>query len=153
MEYLGQVNNRDILYLTSINGLNTIRDILDNWNWLLVAIADNKQEFLLNGLARECLDHKVLYVCGLGEAGSKIDLEFDLEIVNRKIETNSEDYSDTPVTISHESFDEGFWFATTSACHDYVTIEKVVCINLTNKEYKSLIAVLIKNINEGWLPE
>ena len=149
---IGIVNNRQILYFDRAQFSN-----LSSWipksDWMLFAIADPEQEHLLEQLAKTCLNNGVLYVCGAGKAGSSIDNTFDFEIVDRKIEKGEDDYSDTPMTTWHEDLAEGFWYATTVASHDTLIIDTIVCINLTEHDYKSQLENLIDRINTGWLPE
>ena len=149
---IGKINDREIFYIDTINnpGWETV---LPESNWSLFAIADDKQISQLDHLAKICLDKNVLYICGAGKASSRIDDAFDIEIVDRKIEANDDNYDNTPMTTWHNDFDEGFWFASTVAYHDIILINKLVCINLTDETYRERIVDLINKINNGWLPE
>ena len=57
------------------------------------------------------------------------------------------------MTTSHEDFDEGFWFAATTAFSEFGDIEKVVCVDFTDKNVKFDLQELITKIDEGWLPD
>jgi hypothetical protein len=149
---LGIVNNRQIHYITKAQYSDLSASLPDS-NWMLFAIADQQQIPFLDALAKTCLDKGVLYICGAGKSGSQVDDAFDIEIVNRKIEANNDDYEDTPMTTWNNNFDEGFWFATTVAYNQLLPIETVVCINLTDHDYQDRISDLIHKINSGWLPE
>lgn len=150
--YIGIVNDRQVFYFDKVQ-YSAIVDLLPKTDWVLFAIADNEQISMLDRLSKFCLDNGVLYICGAGEAASRIDDAFDLEVVDRKIAAEDENYSDVPMTTWHNNFDEGFWFAATLAYHETLLIDTVVCMNLTEKDYQSRIADLISKINGGWLPE
>ena len=150
--YIGTVNDRQVLYFDKAH-YSGLGDLLPKTGWVLFAIADNEQISILDSLSKFCLDNSVLYICGAGEAASRIDDAFDLEVVDRKTAVGNENYSDVPMTTWHHDFDEGFWFAATLAYHETLPIDTVVCINLTEKNYQSRIADLISKINGGWLPE
>src|SRR5687768_8158060 len=113
---IGKINERTIFYLEVTSNV-AWSNSLPNDNWILFAIADNEQISHLKGLAKECLDKNVLYVCCAGTAADSIHLAFDLEIVRRKVASNDDNYDDTPITTGHEDLNEGFWFASTAACH------------------------------------
>jgi hypothetical protein len=149
---LGIVNKRQILYLSQAQ-YPDLSALLPDSNWMLFAIADREQVPLLDALAKTCLEKGVLYICGAGDSGSQIDDAFDIEIVNRKIAANNDDYDDTLMTTWHNNLEEGFWFATTVAYHDTIPIDTVVSLNLTEHDYQDRISDLINKINSGWIPE
>jgi len=148
---LGKIIDRQILYLIPEQN-SSWAPFLPESNWLLFAIADNPQISKVYELAKICRAKNVLYLCSASEAANEIEDIFDFEFVNRKVQTGDENYDDTPITTKHEDFDEAFWFASVVAKHEIQRIDKVICINLTDHDYKERIMHLIGKINKGWLP-
>jgi len=107
------------------------------------------------------LDSNVLYTCSAGQLGSDTEDYFDEEIVWRQVQIEErtgkpQDYETSPMTTFHRNFDEGFWFATSVAnaiaFDEYIPIDKVVCIDMTQQGVKKYLEALIDKINKGWLP-
>lgn len=149
---IGKIKDREIVYLDTVNNAH-LETALPESNWSLFAIADDEQIPQLGYLAKVCLDKNVLYICGAGQASSQIDDAFHIEICDRKIQADDDNYDNTPTTTWHSDFDEGLWFAATIVYHGMMSINTVVCINLTEINYKEKIVDLITKINHGWLPE
>ena len=59
---------------------------------------------------------------------------------------------DVLMTSWHHDFEEGFWFALTTANYENLPIETVVVANLTEDVYLPTIQRLTQKIAEGWLP-
>jgi hypothetical protein len=56
------------------------------------------------------------------------------------------------MTTWHYDFEEGLWFALTTAYHANLPIQTVVVANLTGDSYLATIQRLTKKIGEGWVP-
>jgi hypothetical protein len=152
----GLLNDRNILYCDVGSDLAKTGEF-PTANWLLFAIADKGQLELLYSFAEKCLDRGVLYICGAGEASSEIDDAFDFVVLDRKLaslkrDLTEDDFDDSPMTTWHNDFDEGFWFAATTAYHEKEAIGHVIVANLTQESYEFRIKDLIAKINSGWLP-
>ena len=157
MELLGKIQRRAIYYIAIRNHLGWRRK-LPKSDWLVFTIANKEDEDQISVVTQKCLNNKVAYTCSAGELGGLGEQYFDEEIVWRAVQYESEtkqdfDYNNTPVTTSHESIEEGFWFATSVAFTDGVDINKVVCIDMTKKKVKKHLLALTEAINKGWLPE
>ena|SRR6185369_11885084 len=155
--HCGRINDRDIFYCNIDGDLSTIQ-AFPTVNWMLFAIADKGQLEILYAFAEKCLDLGVLYVCGVGEAGSKIDdafslVEIDRKLANLKRDLTQDDFEGSPMTTWHHDFEEGFWFSATVAHHEHEFINKVVVANLTTNSYETIVKDLICKIDSSWLPK
>lgn len=157
MEKLGLVNStgRQVFYL-STNSSNW-QEQLPKESWLVTPIADQTNRDLFDSVVKKCLDNEVIYVCTLGKECEKFHDLFDDEILIRKIFSGQpygkpDDFNDTPMTTWHNNFEEGFWFAISSAFEDGKDINKVVCLDLTENGYLKKLQKLLHQTNEGWLP-
>jgi hypothetical protein len=157
---LGEYNNRQIFYTNVRTDINWF-DKLPSSNWLAFTIADSTDKEILSDTTKKCLDKNVLYTCSTGQLGSDTEDYFDEEIVWRKVQIEEQtgkpqDYETSPMTTFHRNFDEGFWFATTvanaTAYDEYISIDKVVCIDMTQQGVKKYLLELIDKIKNGWLP-
>ena len=160
MTKIGEYNDRQIFYTNVRTDINWF-DKLPSSNWLAFTIADTADKELLNETSMMCLDKNVLYTCSAGQLGSDTEDYFDQEIVWRQVQIEEQtgkpqDYETSPMTTSHKNFDEGLWFAIQSAyatAYDkYIPIDKVVCIDMTQRGVKKYLTDLIKRIQNGWLP-
>lgn len=160
MDNIGQIDNKKIYYL-SVNKTADWADKLPDKNWLVVPICDNRDTELLDKFAHACLDKNVLYVCAVGQECEWAHDWFDETVlvnrINKKLPISSpDDFDEEPMTTWHNDFDEGLWFAATSAFpsihNEYVYVDKVVCLDLTDKSYKQRLTDLTLKINSGWLP-
>jgi hypothetical protein len=149
---IGIINDKVVLYISTTQCQDWFNFLPDK-NWLALVISNRAEIPQLERVAKECLDKNVLYVCGTGEAASEIDTEFDIEIVNRKIAEDSDNYDDTPMTVFDSRLDEELWFAIFVAVHDTEKISKIVCINLNPEDLKTEIKDLVTKMNTGWIPE
>ena len=150
------INNRIILYLDIEDDLQELEG-LDLKNWVLFVIEDNIKNPILSRFADLCIDKNVLYVCAAGKACSEIDDLFDFTMVDReqaggKFPTWYHSDDDVLMTTWHHDFEEGFWFAATTANYEDLPIGTVVVVNLTGNNYLTIIQSLTKRIIEGWLP-
>ena len=130
-------------------------------NWLAFTIADIADKELLYDMIVKCLDKNVLYTCSTGQLASDTEDCFDGEIVWRQVQAEEQtckpqDYENSPMTSSHRNFSEGFWFAIQSAYaiayDEYILIDKVVCIDMTQGGVKQYLCELLQKIQNGWLP-
>ena len=160
MTEIGRLNDRQIFY-TNVRADLSWFDKLPSSNWLAFTIADIEDKELLNDTTIKCLDKNVLYTCCAGQLASETEDYFDQEIVWRQVQIEKQtgkpqDYQTSPMTTSHQNFDEGFWFAIQSAyatAYDkYVSIDKVICIDMTQCGVKQYLIELIDKIQCGWLP-
>jgi hypothetical protein len=150
------INNRNILYLDIKDDLQEFEG-LDLKNWVLFIIEDNIKNPILRRFADLSIDKGVLYVCAVGKACNEIDDLFDFSMVGRKqtggkLPSWYQSEDDVLMTSWHHNFEEGFWFATTTANYEHLSIGTVLVINLTNDNYLPIIKSLTKRIIEGWLP-
>ena len=156
MEPLGKIGDRQILY-TNIRADQKWSNALPTDTWIVFTIADDLDREFIKEAVEPCLDKSVCYICCAGKLSSLTELIFDEEIVNRAIQDETRtgkpyDYDLSPMTTSHDSFSEGFWFATTVACDSHKHIDTVVCVDFTTKGVKDHLTELIIKINNNWLP-
>jgi hypothetical protein len=135
MRDLGQKNERQLIYL---------RTKLDNWkanlpssNWLVLPIGHNRDKELINDITDTCLNNGVKYVCTLGQECEFIHDFFDDSIVMKRIDNglsveHEDDFEYEPMTTWHNDFDEGVWFAIHAAHDNYVNIDKLVFLDMTD---------------------
>lgn len=157
MENLGKYNNREVFYLSSKPAKDWLGE-LPTGNWLVLPIGDCVDSKAYIELADQCLANNVLYVCAVGECCEIIHDIFDETVVANKIiageNTNSQiNFENSPMTTWHNDFDEGVWFAMTTAFNDTVEINKIICIDFTENKYKQRVIELIGRIQEGWIPQ
>ncbi|HZH64554.1 MAG TPA: hypothetical protein VEY10_06635 [Flavisolibacter sp.] len=150
------INNRKILYLDIQQELQQLESA-ELKNWVLFVIEDNIHNPILGQFADLCIDKDVLYVCAAGQACSEVDDLFDFKMVEReqaggKLPSWYQSHDDVLMTSWHHDYDEGFWFALTTANHENLPIETVVVANLTRVSYLPTIQRLMEKIAEGWLP-
>lgn len=144
------------IYYSSTNHQNWEKDLpIDNW--LLVAISDQVDEQLWEQVTEASLNHHVSYICTAVQECEKLHDWFDENILIRRfnmgLSTDHEnDFEYEPMTTWHNQFEEGFWFALNTAYDDHVDIDKVICIDLTNKDHHEILSELLFKMNEGWLP-
>lgn len=160
MDTLGEINEREILYLP-IRQTNKWVDNVPKGNWLAVTICDTKDKELLDKVTNTCLDNNVNYICTLGQECEWIHDWFDETILLRRIKngqpiSSPDDFDEDPMTTWHTDFDEGFWFALSSAYptinDEYIRVDKVVCLDMTTEGVKQRLRDLVMKINAGWLP-
>lgn len=116
---------------------------MDNWKnelpksgRLVLPIGHNRDKYLIAEID-SCLNNGVNYVCTLGQQCEFIRDRFDDSVVMRRIKNglsveSEEDFEFEPMTTWHNDFDDGVRFAIHSAYDDYVEIEKVVLLNMTD---------------------
>lgn len=159
MEDLGRINNRQIYYIDFQN-TDDLEIILPNNNWIVVPICDVKDIVAIDRLVNTCLNKNVNYICALGQQCELLDDWFDEEFLIRRIKNelpidDPDDFDSAPMTTWHHDFDQGFWFAVTSANptikDEYISVNAVVCIDMTIKNKQRLVDLVTK-INSGWLP-
>ena len=160
MKLLGQIGKRKIYYC-NVRSDESWFDKICFDNWIAFTIVDENDRQLLKDMTAHCLDKGVCYTCSSGQLASLTEDYFDEEIVDREIERSAkkgkpEDYESTPMTSFHKNFDEGFWFAATTAnqtVNDIYTISnEVVCIDCTKERKLGHLINLVDKINDGWLP-
>lgn len=132
---LGQKNKRQLIYL---------RTKTDNWKkelpksgWLVLPIGHKRDEKLIVDIIDSCLDNGVKYVCTLGQECEFIHDRFDDSVVMRRINNglsveSEEDFEYEPMTTWHNDFDDGVRFAIHSAYDDYVEIDRVIFLDMTD---------------------
>lgn len=156
MEFIGRINRRK-LYYVQVRGNSEWKSSLPNCDWIVFTIANEEDEELIPSAVKACMDKSVSYTCSAGTIANRTENYFDEEIawrgVDYEIKTKKEiDYEESPMTTAHESFDEGFWFASTLASHHSFYIDKIVCLDFTKRNVKKNLVELIDKINNGWLP-
>jgi hypothetical protein len=160
MDIIGNINERLIYYL-SVEKTTDWADKLPNKNWLVVPICDRRDTALIDKVVQACLDKNVLYVCAIGQECEWAHDWFDETIltnrINKKLPISCpDDFDEEPMTTWHDDFVEGLWFAATAAFpsinDEYIYVDKVVCLDLTDKANKEYLTELTIKINSGWLP-
>jgi len=84
MEEIGQANERKIYYI-SVHRTRDWADQLPHENWLVLPIVNDKNEELLEKVARACLDKKVGYFCSVGQECEWAHDWFDNLILSNRI--------------------------------------------------------------------
>lgn len=156
MDKIGEHNNRLIYYIRYTDD-NLLQDKLPTDNWLVLPICDTKENRLISKLSYLFLNKNVRYLCALGLECEMFHDIFDQTIITRCLDKglsvdNEEDFEREPMTTWHHDFEEGVWFSLTNAFDDYVDINQVVCIDITEKGVKNKLTETINNIKNGWLP-
>ncbi len=151
MEILGQINDREIIYLKHDTAKSWFKDF-PNKSWLLFAIAGRDEIEIFDEISRRAIDNNVVYVCAAGPNCESFHDTFDEEIVIREVE-NLYLPNYCIMTTWHRDFDEGFWFAVSSAFGDDEKINKVICLDITRQNMKPKIVDFIAKIKTGWLPQ
>ncbi len=156
MEKIGQIEDRKIYYL-SVNETENWVDKLPNNNWLVAVICDKRDAKLLEQVTKSCLEKGVLYVCTMGQECEWAHDYFDEMVfiyrLNKKLPISSpEDFDEEPMTTWHNDLFEGLRFATTSAFptiqDEYISVDKVVCIDLSDKPNKQTLKSMTLRINQ-----
>ncbi|MBO6496379.1 MAG: hypothetical protein JJ978_12480 [Roseivirga sp.] len=157
MKHLGTClrTEREVYYASTKNR-NWEKDLPFD-NWLVFVISNKADEQLWDQVTEECLNHQVSYICTAGQQCENLHDWFDESILIRRfnlgLPTDHEnDFEYEPMTTWHNQFEEGFWFALNTAYDEHVDIDKVICIDLTNKDHSKTLSELLFKINEGWLP-
>ncbi|RYE57831.1 MAG: hypothetical protein EOP48_04935 [Sphingobacteriales bacterium] len=150
------IKDRKVIYVDIQQELQEF-EAADLMNWVLFVIEDNIHNPILGQFADLCIEKDVLYVCAAGKACSEVDDLFDFKMVEReqaggKLPSWYQPDDDVLMTSWHHDFDEGFWFALTTANYENLPIETVVVANLTRGSYLPTIQRLTEKIAEGWLP-
>ena len=153
MEQLGFVFERPLFYCKGLYNLDAT--LLSNW--VLFSVVDEKNDSLSNKLIETCLTNNVGYICSAGNQAEYIHDCFDEVIAFKaapfQLATAIEyTLSNMPITTWHTNFDEGLWYAGYNAMDDAKVLDKIICIDLTEKGVRQHIQTLIKKINTGWLP-
>ena len=150
------INNRNIFYFNIGQDLQEFQ-AAELKSWVLFVVEDNIHNPILGQFADMCIDKDVLYVCATGKACSEVDDLFDFKMVDRemagiKLPSWYQCDDDVLMTSWHHNFEEGFWFALTTANYADLPIDTVIVANLTGSDYLPTIERLTKKIAEGWLP-
>lgn len=136
MEELGEINARKMTYVHIHTG--NWKNNLPTNNWLVLPIGHVKDRMRIEEVIDACLDKGVKYVCALGQECEFIHDVFDDSIVEKRIREGKSvereaDFEYEPMTTWHNDFDEGVWFAIHAAFDDYVDIDRVVFLDMTDK--------------------
>lgn len=134
MKDFGQINGRQIKYLTTTNSDWAKR--LPTKNWLVIPFGDTRDIDAIVKVAKTCLDKKANYICAIGQTCELIHDIFDEEIVERVyVREELLDpaiYGDgEPMTTWHNDTEEGIWFSINAAFADKVEIDTVVILDMT----------------------
>ena len=135
MKDLGQKNDRQLTYFHTKR--DSWKGSLPTINWLVLPIGHTRDNDLIKDVTNTCLDNGVKYVCTLGQECEFIHDYFDDSIVMKRIDNglsveHANDFEHEPMTTWHNDFDEGVWFAIHAAHDDYVTIDKIVLLDMTD---------------------
>jgi hypothetical protein len=150
MELLGNLNDRDIIYIKHDTAEPWFQDF-PNKSWLLFVITNAGERNIFNEINRRAIDNNVVYVCTAGPNCELFHDILDENIVIREIEGwYLPDYC--IMTTWHNDFDEGFWYAVFAAYGDDQEINKIVCLDITKNEMRLKLVDLVEKIKTGWLP-
>ncbi|MCF7560293.1 hypothetical protein L3X39_06540 [Sabulilitoribacter multivorans] len=156
MELIGRINRRKIYYV-QIRNNSEWKSSLPKNDWVAFTIANKEDEELVPVVVKVCMNKNVSYTCSAGTLSYWTEQYFDEEFVGRAVDYEIQnkkefDYDSSLMTTSHDNFSEGFWFATTLAHDPKIEIDKVVCLDFTQRKVKKHLIELIDKINNGWLP-
>ncbi|MFK7971045.1 MAG: hypothetical protein AB8F95_11790 [Bacteroidia bacterium] len=156
MEFLGELNERKIYYL-SIREKSGWATLLPPDNWAVFTIVDEDDRDMLGEATEAILDNNVRYTCSAGELCSLTEDYFDEEIAIREVRFESQtgkeaDFSMSPLTTMHRNFSDGFWYVVNCAINDLVQIDKIVCLDFTKRKTKKYLGTLIDKMSNGWVP-
>lgn len=156
MKYLGNIRERAIYYL-STKYTPKWAILLPKAHWVAFTIADNTNKEELWKATAQILEKGAGYTCSAGEQGDLMHSYFDDHIVLHALQQEEKtgkafDYEYAPMTTGHQNFSEGFWFAITLAYDDWISMNKVICLDFTTRKVEQHLTTLIQKIKEGWLP-
>lgn len=156
MELIGISNERQIFYSNIHSSIDWANN-LPKSNWLVFAVGEEKNVQAYSELAERCIANNVVYLCAVGSCCELIHDVFDETVVEMAIRSNRdiespEDFENSPMTTWHHNFSEGFWFAINTTYRENGLINKVVCVDYTERGVKKHLSELIALINNGWLP-
>jgi hypothetical protein len=150
METIGNLNGKEVIYIKY--------DFKFPWfkyfpceKWLLFAIAEKDDINILSEINRQAIDHNVVYVCSVGNKCELFHDMFDEDMVIRDAE-NEYLPQHLIMTTWHYEFDEGLWFALYTAVGDGLNINKVICLDISNTDFRPQLQEVIRKIETGWLP-
>lgn len=132
---LGVINSRRIIYVHTRT--ENWKKSLPTSNWLVLPIGHKKDRKGIEEVKESCPSNGVKYVCSLGQECEFIHDVFDDSIVEKRIREGKsvereEDFEYEPMTTWHNDFNVGVWFAIHTAYDDYVDIDTVVFLDMTD---------------------
>ena len=149
MEPIGNVGNRAIYY-PPISNKEALRISLPEKNWVAFTIVDVFNEKQITNLVEACLKQQVSYICCAGNQAHLTEDYFDEIMVWSMIKQGiALEKQELPMTTAHADLEKGFWFAAVLAEDAAYAIDKVVCLDATEKRLKSKFIALIRNINDN----
>lgn len=134
-------------------------DVQSDWkteiptaNWLLVPIGNRQDEQMLAGIADNCLNDGLKYICAIGKEAEFIHDFFDNVILTKRIKNglpveSPNDFENEPMTSWHDDLDEGIWFAVYNAFDEYFDIERILILDMTTKGELKRIKKALEKIN------
>ena len=150
---IATVNNRQVsyqLYSTEIPWSK----YFPKQNWLAFVIADNLAKTKLREISNKLIDNKACFVCCSGAQGELLHDMIDEEIVFRQVDIDDLYLpSFNILTTWHQNIAEGLWYATKAAYNDPVKIDKVVCLDGSERGSEREIIELLLRFNEGYIPD
>ena len=153
MSSIGAVNNRQILYFNRAQ-VDNLSSSIPKSNWILYAGCDVDEGNVLEQLAKTALREAFYAFVEPAMPQVKLMMPSTWRLLTEELRKAKDvGILYTPMTTWHDDWEEGFWFATTVACHDTLIINTVVCVNLTERDYKTQLEKLVDKINNGWLPD
>lgn len=153
MEYIGNINDREILYQKHDLEVNWSKFLPDS-NWLFVGLVESDNSNILDEIARKMIDKDVCYACCIGTFGEKMHDLIDENLVIRETEIEKLHLPNHQVmTTWHKDITDGLWFASYSAFHETKLIEKIFCLDIGKDSKKIEILELIDKFNKGFIPE
>ena len=85
MIVLGEINNREVLYVKHDLATNWFKDFPKS-NWLLFAITDRWLPEIFEEISRRAVDNDVVYVCSTGDQADTFHHKIDDMLVIRDVE-------------------------------------------------------------------
>ena len=151
MIVLGEINNREVLYVKHDLATNWFNDFPKS-NWLLFAITDRCLPEIFEEISRRAVDNDVVYVCSTGDQADTFHQKIDDMLVIRDVE-NEYLPSWQILTTYENDLEEEFWYATNCAFGESEEIIKIICLDITTTNHADKLKDLIAKMKNGWLPE
>ena len=152
IELLGkaEIDGRELFY-TNILANGRWYEELPDENWTGFIICDSKEVPFISEIVNKCLDKNIGYVCCAGKACELMHDIFQEEKVYRHVILQVGLNVD-PMTSWHYNFSQGFWFSMYCAFDEDKNLDKIVCIDCTERGINKFLSELLKKINNKWLP-
>lgn len=139
------INNREIIFVTYSTAINWVKDIPKS-NWLCLLVDNDRPRRHIDEVISKIIDNNVCYVCTIGKSCEK-----NHDLIDEEIAFRDADIADLHlpkhqiITTWHKDFEEGIWFSIFATLNDESEIQKVVILDMTDREQEKRIKNLIEN--------